>query len=59
MDDATRVVPRAQEAHRTSDTIERSIGRWQRELSDELRQLFSTRLDDILVQFGYEPTSTD
>ncbi len=59
MDAATRIVPRAQEAHRTSETIERSVGRWQRELSPELRQLFHTRLDDILVQFGYEPTSTD
>jgi len=46
----------ALEGHRTSRSIEDSIGRWRRELSPELRAASRHSLDPVLREFGYEPT---
>lgn len=41
--------------HRTSHSIEESIGRWHRELPPSLRPAVHEALDDALSEFGYEP----
>ena len=40
-------------AHRTSAEAKASIGRWQRESDESLRELYATVFDDLLADFGY------
>jgi hypothetical protein len=40
-------------AHRTTASVEDSMGRWQRDLSPELQKLCRDNFDDILPEFGY------
>jgi hypothetical protein len=42
--------------HRTSRSVEASIGRWRQELSPELRAVCRESLDPVLTELGYEPT---
>ena len=42
--------------HRTSASIQESIGRWQRELPPALRSVCREALDPVLTELGYEPT---
>jgi hypothetical protein len=43
--------------HQTSGSPEASLGRWKRDLSPERRTLCTEMFDDILHEFGYEPTA--
>jgi len=40
----------------TSSSDEQSIGRWKRDLSPDLRMACADAFEDLLVEFGYEPT---
>lgn len=42
-----------QEGHRTASSPLASIGRWRRDLSDELQQIALEMLSDLLDEFGY------
>ena len=42
------------EVHRTAPDSKSSIGRWRRDLSPELLDVFADRLDPLLAEFGYE-----
>jgi len=61
--DPDEIVRRAQSGegglsgHRTTTTVEESIGRWRRDLPDELRSASAEFLDEPLLAFGYEPTT--
>lgn len=44
-------------AHRTSATVEASLGRWQRDLSPEQQAMARAAFDDILPAFGYDPNA--
>jgi hypothetical protein len=57
-----RTIERAQNAsgtehHRTVSDPAASIGRWRRDLSEELQLVCAEALDPVLDQFGYEPTA--
>lgn len=39
--------------HTTSPTLAASVGRWQSQLTDGLRDLYRTNLGDVLRRFGY------
>jgi len=57
-----RTIERAQNAsgtehHRTVSDPAASIGRWRRDLSEELQLVCAEALDPVLGQFGYEPTA--
>jgi hypothetical protein len=41
--------------HRTSRSVEESIGRWRRELPDSLRPAVREELNESLSEFGYAP----
>jgi hypothetical protein len=57
LDEVTRTSSdRAQAFHRTSTSVEASIGRWKHELSPAQKALCAKAFDDILLEFGYEPT---
>ena len=59
LDDAqTRQRPEWERAHQTSVSVASSIGRWKTDLSDERLALCAKAFDDILVEFGYEPTDS-
>jgi hypothetical protein len=45
-----------QEAHRTASSFAASVGRWREQLSDESRAAYAEAFDDLLAEFGYEPT---
>jgi hypothetical protein len=47
----------AAEVHRTTPEPNSSVGRWRRDLSPELVDIFAEALDPLLAEFGYE-TST-
>jgi hypothetical protein len=49
-------LPRAQVNHRTAASVEESVGRWKRELSPERQAACAEAFDDILLEFGYEPS---
>jgi hypothetical protein len=51
---ATR--PRAQSTHRTSSSVEESVGRWRRDLTPEQQAACEEVFEDVLLQFGYPPT---
>jgi hypothetical protein len=53
---ARALEPHRQEAHRTAGSFEASVGRWRDRLSDESRTRYAAAFDEILVEFGYEPT---
>ena len=42
--------------HMTADGQRASIGRWQRELEPQLREMCDEAFGDALAEFGYEPT---
>jgi hypothetical protein len=42
------------DAHRTTPDPSSSIGRWRRDLSPELVEVFADVLDPLLDEFGYE-----
>jgi Sulfotransferase family len=44
----------AAEVHRTTPDTSSSIGRWRRDLSPELLEVFAEVLDPLLGEFGYE-----
>jgi Sulfotransferase family len=44
-------------AHRTTGSVEESIGRWRRELPRELRSVVQAELDEALIELGYERTA--
>ncbi len=44
-------------AHRTSATVEASLGRWKRDLSPEEQALVRAAFDDVLPPFGYDPNA--
>jgi hypothetical protein len=46
------------EAHRTTPDAKSSIGRWQRDLSSELVEVFADVLDPLLSEFGCEAEIT-
>jgi SAM-dependent methyltransferase len=48
---------RGQESHRTAESPTASIGRWRRDLDEELQRIADETLGDILGEFGYA-TST-
>jgi hypothetical protein len=50
--------PEAQEAHSTSANPAASVGRWRTDLSGEHLAACADAFDDILAEFGYEPTAT-
>jgi hypothetical protein len=56
---ANETAPGQQERHRTASSVEESIGRWKRELSPEQQAAAGEAFDDILVEFGYEPTKAE
>jgi Sulfotransferase family len=41
-------------AHRTTDSVEASVGRWRRELEPSLQELCADAFGEALVEFGYE-----
>jgi hypothetical protein len=45
------------EYHRTTSSVDKSIGRWKTELLDETKAIFQETGADILEQFGYECVS--
>lgn len=47
----------AMAGHRTAKDPKASVGRWRTDLSPELQEKCAETLDDVLVEFGYEPTS--
>jgi len=47
----------AMAGHRTSGDPRQSVGRWQRDLDEELQRECVEVLDDVLVEFGYEATA--
>jgi hypothetical protein len=42
------------EIHRTSNGVKESIGRWRRDLTPELQEMYSQELGPFLEAFGYE-----
>jgi hypothetical protein len=53
---AQGTVPEAQKAHTTSSSVADSVGRWRTDLTAEQLAACAEAFDDILVEFGYEPT---
>jgi hypothetical protein len=53
---AEAMLPKAQLNHQTSPSVEASIGRWKQELTPEEQAACAEAFDDLLVEFGYEPT---
>jgi hypothetical protein len=51
------LLPEAQRKHQTSSSVAESVGRWKHDLSPERQEASSRAFDDILAEFGYEPTS--
>jgi hypothetical protein len=43
--------------HRTSSTVDESIGRWKSDLPESLHPVVGESLDPVLAELGYEPTS--
>lgn len=39
--------------HRTSSSIESSVGRWQHEMDEQMQKLCNKVFEDVLVEFGY------
>jgi hypothetical protein len=52
----SEMAPHVQQAHRTTSTVEASVGRWKRGCPPKRRKAFSEAFDDLLPEFGYEPT---
>jgi hypothetical protein len=48
---------KAMVGHRTSGDPRQSVGRWQRDLDEDLKRECVDVLDDVLVEFGYEATA--
>jgi hypothetical protein len=57
IDAATAWNPQAQKEHATSTSAEASIGRWRQDLSPERQAACAEAFDDVLSEFGYEPTT--
>jgi hypothetical protein len=55
--EARQLNPDQQVVHRTSPSVEASVGRWKQDMSPELQQQCAGLFDDLLVEFGYEPTA--
>ena len=55
---AKETLPMAQGIHRTSSSVEQSIGRWKLDLDVEWQIACSATFDDVLEEWGYEPTIT-
>jgi sulfotransferase family protein len=53
---AEEMRPGAQRNHQTSASVESSIGRWRDELTPEEQAACAEAFDDLLIEFGYEPT---
>lgn len=53
LDEARRMTPDAQEQHRTTPSVEASIGRWRRDLEPELVLACQEAYADALADFGY------
>ncbi len=51
---ASAVLPDVQRAHRTSDTVAASVGRWRDELSPASKAACDEAFGDLLPVFGYE-----
>jgi hypothetical protein len=45
------------QSHRTSPGDEASVGRWKRDLPDPLKTACAEAFEDLLLEFGYEPTT--
>jgi hypothetical protein len=56
LDAVSEMAPHVQEAHRTSNTVDASVGRWKRGCPPKRRKAFAEAFDDLLPEFGYEPT---
>jgi hypothetical protein len=54
---AGEMEPHRQESHRTATSFEASVGRWRERLSPESRSRYAEAFDDVLTEFGYEPTT--
>jgi hypothetical protein len=54
---AEEMLPGAQRDHQTSSSIESSIGRWRDELTPNEQAACAKAFDDLLIEFGYEPTA--
>lgn len=54
---ARRTSPAGQQYHRTAPSFQASVGRWKRDLSVAQRQACARAFDDLLTEFGYEPTT--
>jgi len=48
----------AMAGHRTSADPRQSVGRWQRDLDDEMKEACVEAFDDVLAELGYEPTAS-
>jgi hypothetical protein len=48
---------RLEAEHRTSRDDAASVGRWKRDLTPELQAACAASFEDLLLEFGYEPTS--
>jgi hypothetical protein len=57
IDEASQTFPEVQAYHRTSPSFEASVGRWKHDLTPEQQAACAEVFDDILVEFGYEPTN--
>ena len=40
--------------HRTTDSVEASVGRWRRDLEPSLQELCADAFGETLYEFGYE-----
>lgn len=47
----------AMAGHRTSADPRQSVGRWRRDLDDEMKEACVEAFDDVLAELGYEPTA--
>jgi hypothetical protein len=48
--------PESKQFHQTSGSTAASVGRWRRDLTPAQKSACAAIFDDILTQFGYEPT---
>jgi hypothetical protein len=53
---AEKTGPEAQKAHSTSESVDASVGRWKRDMPPEHIAACVDAFDDVLAEFGYEPT---
>ena len=53
---AEKMIPQAQRNHQTSSSVQSSIGRWRQDLTAEEQAACADAFDDLLIEFGYEPT---